>query len=143
MKLEDIHDMWDRDSKINPSELDIEALKVSELHAKYLKVFHKERLILLKLEKDLQVLKRDKYEFYTQGPSEEHLKRGWEYPGVRILKNEANIYLDSDHDIIDLSLRIAYQKEKIDLIENIIRSLNSRNFQIKHAIDFLKWSQGG
>jgi hypothetical protein len=142
MKLEQIHEMWDVDAKINPTELDTESLKISELHSKYFRIFNKERLILIKLEKELIVLRRDKYEFYTQGPSEDHLRRGWEYPGVKILKNEANIYIDSDNDVVELSLKIAFQKEKIDLLEHIIRSLNGRSFQIKHAIDFLRWSHG-
>ena len=142
MKLDQIHEMWDIDSKIDPTELDRESLKISELHAKYFRIFNKERLVLLKFEKELTVLRKDKYEFYTQGPSDEHLKRGWTYPGGKILKNEANIYIDSDHDVVELSLKIAYQKEKIELLEHIIRSLNSRNFQIKHAIDFLRWSHG-
>lgn len=142
MKLEEIHNHWEKDSKIDATELTEESLKISNLHSKYMKMYTSERVSLLKLESELPKLRKDKYEFYTQGPSKEHLERGWSYPGGKILKSEASIYLESDDDIINLNLKIAYQREKLDLLTNIIKSLNNRNFQIKNAIDYLKWTNG-
>ena len=143
MNLDDIHNLWAEDSKIDRTQLDTEALKIPELHSKYIKIYSGERMVLLRLEAEMSRLKLDKYEFYTQGPSQEHIDKGWDYPGGRILKNESNLYLDGDKQIIELSLKISYQKEKIDLLDNIIRTVNNRSFQIKNAIDFLRWSQGG
>ena len=59
-----------------------------------------------------------------------------------ILKQDLSIYMDADKDIIELNLKIAYQMEKIDLLEAIIKSLTNRNFQIKSAIDWTKFMQG-
>jgi hypothetical protein len=143
MKIEEIHSLWEVDSRIDPTELDTEALKVSQLQSKYMKIYTAERKELLIMETKLPHLRREKYEFFTQGPSDEHIKKGWKYPGGKILKNEANIYIDSDSDVIELTLKIAWQREKVDLLESIIRSLNNRGFQIKNAIDYLRWSQGG
>lgn len=143
MKIEDIHNLWEADSRMDPTQLDNESLKISQLQSKYMKIHTAERKELLKLEMRLPQLRKDKYEFFVHGPSEEHIKRGWKYPGGKILKNEANIYIDSDSDVIEMTLKIAWQREKVDLLESIIRSLNNRGFQIKNAIDYLRWSQGG
>ena len=142
MTLEEIHDMWEKDSRVDIDTMHEESLKIDQLHSKYTKVWSKERLAKIKLESELKVLRKDKYEFYTQGPSDEHLKRGWEYPGGKILKNEADFYLEADNDIINLSLKVALQKEKVELLDSIIRTINNRSFQIRNAIEFLKWSHG-
>lgn len=143
MKLEDIFKEWDVDSKIDRSELGNEALKISELHNKYYRIFTHERLVLRKLESDMKILKLDKYEFYIHGPSDESRKKGWTQPSVgRIMKPDVNSYIEADDDIIKLSLRIGVQHEKIDLTESIIKTLGNRNFNIKSAIDFEKFKVG-
>ena len=143
MTLDEIHSAWAEDSKIDISTLEIESIKIPKVHAKYMKIWSNERGLILKLESDLEILKRDKYEFYTQGPSEKHREMGWEWPGTKILKNEVPTYMNGDKDIIKLSLQISYQKEKLNLLDGIIKMLNNRSFQIKNAIDYLKWKQGG
>lgn len=143
MKLDDIFAMWDEDSTIDKQNLSDEALKISKLHHKYYRIFINERLTLRKYESDLKILKRDKFEFYTQGPTEETHKLGWKLPPIgRILKNDANMYVDTDQDIVSLSLKIGIQHEKTNLLESILKSLVNRGFNIKAAIDFEKFKTG-
>lgn len=144
MKLEDIFKEWDVDSKIDRTDLSSEALKTSELHNKYYRIFTNERLLLRKLESDMKILKLDKYEFYVHGPSDESRKKGWTQPACgRILKADVSSYMEADPDIIKLSLRIGVQHEKIDLLESIIKTIGNRNFNIRAAIDFEKFKVGG
>ena len=60
----------------------------------------------------------------------------------RLMKNEVDLYLESDKDIIGNNMRIVNQKEKLDMLEEILKNLNQRNFQIKNAIDWKKFTQG-
>jgi len=60
-----------------------------------------------------------------------------------ILKADLPMYMEADKDIIELNLRIGYQLEKIELLENIIKTISNRGFQIKNAIDWNKFIQGG
>jgi Recombination, repair and ssDNA binding protein UvsY len=144
MTLEEIYDNWNTDSHIDRTDLGVEALKIPKLHSKYTAIISKERVRLYMLEQEMKVLKKDKYEFYTQGPSKESKDKGWDFPSKGlILKNEVQIYIDSDKDIIDLSLRIGNQKEKIDVIEEILKSINNRTFAIKNAIDYFRLMSGG
>jgi len=143
MLLEQIHDEWAKDSDIDKTELGEESLKIPKLHNKYFQIFSKERLLLRKYEADMKKLKLEKYEFYTQGPSKETKDRDWELPSKGIiLKQEMPMYLEADKDIIELSLKIGYQQEKVEFLDSIIRSLTNRGFQIKAAIDWYKFTMG-
>lgn len=143
MKLEDIFDEWEKDSKIDRQILDQEVLAISTLHAKYHKIFTYERLSLKKLEAELKELKLLKFEFYTQGPTKEAIDAGWRLPPIgKVLKADAGNYVDADRDIINLTLKIGLQHEKITLLESIIRTLQNRGYNIKSAIDFIKFTAG-
>lgn len=144
MKFEDIFDEWKRDSEIDQTDLGNESLKIPKLHHKYYMLLLAERSSLRKLEAQMKQLKLSKYEFYSQGHTEETKKLGWELPprGI-ILKADIPMYLEADKDIIDLSLKIGVQGEKVDFLDSILKSLQTRNFLIKNAIDFLRWTNGG
>lgn len=143
MKLDDIYQEWERDSDINRNELGEEALRIPKLHHKYFKIFTQERLILRKLEFDLKQVKLEKFEFFTQGPTPEQHERGWKLPPQgKILKSEANNYVDSDQEVIQLALRIGMQLEKIELLESVIKTFTNRGFNIKSAIEWEKFKVG-
>jgi hypothetical protein len=143
MKLEDILQLWEEDSVIDKQNISDEALKISKLHHKYYRIFINERLTLRKYESELKVLKKDKYEFYTQGPTEETHNLGWRLPPIgKILRTDAGMYVDTDKDIINLALKIGIQHEKVDLLESVIKSLRDRNFNLRAAIDWEKFKAG-
>lgn len=143
MKIDDIFKKWDKDSKIDPSKIDIEALKMSELHNDYMKILINERLLLKKYETQYKTLKLDKQEFYLMGPTKETKDKGWELPpSGRVLKSDLGPYLDADKDLINLVLKIGVQKEKISLLESIINTINNRGFAIKNYIDWNKFQAG-
>lgn len=143
MKVDEILELWQEDSKVDRTELGDEALKIPKLHHKYYQIYVKERLVLRKQEAELKQLKLDKYEFLTQGPNEDTRDRGWKLPPKgMILKGDIPMYMDADEDVINLSLKIGLQQEKVDLLDSIIKSILNRNFVIKNAIDWQKFTMG-
>ena len=143
MNIEHILEEWQTDCKIDHTMLAKEAVNIPQYHHKYFKLMISERLLMRKLEADMKQLKLDKHEFYTQGHTKETQEKGWTLPpkGL-ILKADLPMYMDADPDIVSLNLRIGYQMEKIDLLESIIKMIMNRNFQIKSAIDWIKFQQG-
>jgi hypothetical protein len=142
MNIDQISSEWEKDSKIDVSKLDLESIKTPELHHKYYKLFLSDRLVFNKLNSDLTKLKRDKFDFYTKGPHEDTPKE-WKLPASgRVLKAEAQHVVDSDPDVIELTLKIAVRREKIDYLKSIIDTINNRSYHITNAINFIKWSQG-
>jgi hypothetical protein len=143
MKFEEIFSNWEKDSEIDKTNLADESLRIPKLHHKYYGIFVAERAVLRRLEADFKKLKLDKHEFYTQGPTEETKEKGWRMPARGlILKADIPMYMEGDQDIIDLSLRIGVQQEKVEFVESIIKSLQTRNYIIKNAIDFMKYLSG-
>lgn len=143
MKIEEIMDLWQEDVKIDRTELGDAALDIPKLHYKYYKLFVHERMILRKYETEMKTLKLDKYEFYTQGPSEENKDKGWRLPAKGlILKSDIPAYMDADADIINLNLKIGLQQEKVEFLDSIIKTIINRNFIIKNAIEWQKFTMG-
>tara|TARA_B100000508_G_scaffold140134_1_gene140241 strand:+ start:237 stop:671 length:435 start_codon:yes stop_codon:yes gene_type:complete len=143
MKLESIMELWQQDCEINNMELGDEAIKIAKLHSKYYQIYINEKLVLKKYEVELKQLKLEKYEFYTQGPTEEQFEKGWELPASgKVLRTDANNYVDADQDVVNLILKYSVQKEKVDFLDSIIKSLVNRGFNIKAAIDFERFRSG-
>jgi hypothetical protein len=143
MLLDDYLAEWKKESGYDQTDLSGEALKIPLLHAKWLRYLSNERLILKKLESDAKRLKHDKYEFYTMGPNEDTPKNWKLPPKGMILKSEAMNYVDSDKDIIELNLKVAYQQEKVDILAEILKMIHNRQWHIRSAIDWNKFQAGG
>lgn len=143
MDIELLMKSWEEDTKIDKTELGDEALKIPMLHSKYYNILLKEKLIMRKLDSEMKQLKLEKYEFFTQGHNEETREKGWKLPPKgMILKSDIPMYIDSDQDIINLSLRIGMQQEKIEMLDSIIKTIINRNFIIRAAIDWQKFTMG-
>ena len=70
-------------------------------------------------------------------------ERNWKPNQLRILRSDVGKYIESDKDVIDLSLRISYRDATTKYLEDIIKQINTRNFIIKIMIDFIRFQQGG
>jgi hypothetical protein len=143
MTLDDIRKEIERDVRLDDSALDLESLKIPQLHSKYLNFLTDERLALRKAEGDLSVLLRAKWEYYTGKMSQEELTaRGWEPFSLKILRNDLDLYLEGDEDLNKSRQKTAYLKEKISLLEEIVKELNNRHWKIRNAIDWRKFVNG-
>ena len=143
MKLEDIQSHWDVDSKIDRTELGEESLKIPQLHSKYYKMYSVERLTLKKLNSDYKILYKTKYEYYNGSLSQEELEENnWDPQQLKLLKSDIPVYIDADLDLIKIKQRIEIQEEKLNFLESIIKSLTNRGFNVKAAIDWVKFTQG-
>jgi len=143
MKLEELFNEWRKDAKIDYSELAKESLRIPELHSKYYQMFCAERMLLKKKQVEYKKLYRQKMEYYEGRLNEDELSElGWEQFDLVVIKKDVPIYIEGDDDVITSLINIQLQQEKVDFLKSIIDNLNSRGYQIKNAIDFLRWSQG-
>lgn len=143
MTLDQLYDEWRKDSHIDSTELDIESLKIPELHSKYMKIYFSERMKLKGYQFQSKDMMLKKFEHYNGRLSQEELEElGWEPFVKKLMKNEIDMYVDADKDIINVKMRIAAQEEKIDFLEEVIKHLNQRNYQIKNAIEWRRFTNG-
>jgi hypothetical protein len=140
---DDIHELWAVDCKIDETNLARESKRIPELHNKYYTLYYKEVLRVKKLKADYKTLEQDKREYYDGSMAEEDLRdRGWKPYQKKVLRNEVDKYIQSDQDVINLSLKIDYHSERAKFLEDIIKTIHSRNFIIKNMIDIMKFQAG-
>jgi hypothetical protein len=143
MNIEQIKAQAELDTAIDVNHLDEESTKVPQIHNKYLCILMDEKLILENFESKLKVLKRDKWLYYSGKLSEEELKKkGWEPFDLNILKQDLDRFIDSDSEVINLSNKVFLQKEKVVYIESVIKIISNKMWNIRSAIEWIKFTQG-
>jgi hypothetical protein len=149
MKLDSIFTLWEADSKISITDLSNEAVKIPQLHHKYLRIMTHEKLVLMKIENEYKQLHFEKKKFLEEGAStKEELikwkeKNKWNTPPKgRTTKRETDSYIEVDNDIIAILQKIGIQKEKVEILSSIINQINQRSFQIKDIIAWERFKTG-
>lgn len=144
MKLSDLQEMWAEDCKIDETNLGKESARTPILHAKYINYLSSTRLNLRKAESDYLNCRRKKYRYYRGEMSRAELEEeGWnQWQGTKPLKNEIDEFLQGDADLISFQDKIEYFKTVLYQLEAIIRSLNSRTWDIKNTIEWTKFTNG-
>lgn len=143
MKLNDIIKQWEEDSIINAENITSQSLTTLQLHSKYIKIYMNEVSYLKKYKSDHKKIYRVKWAYYLGYMDKEELElHGWEPFQFKILKQDISIYLDGDEELSDVLLKYELQEEKVKILDQIIKAINSRNFTIKNHIDSKKFENG-
>lgn len=144
MKLSELQEMWADDCKINEMNLGQESVRTPILHSKYLNLLSSTRLNLRKSESDYLNMRRKKYKYYRGEMSELELNdEGWDqWQGNKPLKNEMDEFLQVDPDLVKLTDKVEYYKTVLYQLEQIIRSINGRTWDIKNSIEWNKFTNG-
>ena len=145
MKLNEIQTMWSEDCKIDQTNLGRAAARVPELHAKYLNLLTSVKLQHRKAEADYLRLRKLKMRYYKGELSKQELDElGWEqFLNNRPLKNEMDEVLAGDSDIIQVNDKLEYIRTVLYQLEQILKSINSRTWDVKSAIEWYKFTNGG
>lgn len=143
MSTDDISTIWAADSKIDESNLAGEARRIPELHNKYYSMYYKEALRVKKLRADYKELELAKRDWLDGSMAEEDLRDlGWKPNPRKIIRSDLDKHIQADKDIIALSLKIDYHSANANYLEDIIKTIHSRNFVIKNIVDVLKFQHG-
>ena len=67
---------------------------------------------------------------------------GWKPNPRKIIRNDLDKHIQADKEVIRLSLRIDYHSARANFLEDIIKTIHSRNFIIKSMIDIFKFQHG-
>jgi|TARA_R110002096_G_scaffold353114_1_gene546404 hypothetical protein len=143
VNLSEIKIMVVEDIEFDETELDKESLRIPQLHNKYLVFLTDEKIMLEKYQQELRVLVRKKWLYYTGKMSEEELtENDWEPFGLNILKSDVDKFLESDTLILRSRAIVRMQEEKINYLDSVVKSINGRQWNIRAAIDWMKFTHG-
>jgi hypothetical protein len=143
MKIDELRSHAEKDLSFDNTELDRESLRIPQLHNKYLNFLSDERLVLKGFQMEYDKLCRLKWEYYTgKMDSQQLAEHGWQPFMLRILKQDVDLYMNSDDDILAVKAKIERQKEKVDYLESILKGIMNRHWQIRSAIDWRKFTSG-
>ena len=144
MTLEEIKNSWIQDAQVNTLDINLETIRTSSLHAKYISeaIFYKTKII--KLESDFASEKKLKLRYFSGFMGKEELEElGLEqYNGRKLLKDEMTSFLQGDENLQLISNKIEYSKIVIYLLEGILKDLYGRNYMMKNYIENRKFESG-
>ena len=141
MNLEQIQEMWERDSQIDPDNLHDESLKIPQLHAKYYTLYNTITLLKEKARESYNRVKLERYNYYTgKAPAEVYEEEPFPYK-VRE-KDAIQRYLDADEKLNHLDIKMRYYDVMLKFLEEIIKTISNRTFQIKNAIEWHRFQAG-
>ena len=133
--------MWEKDSQIDPDNLHTESLKVPSLHAKYHDMFNNFLLLRKKAEQQRKNIRHERYEYYSGKADPEVYQKNPFGKKIRD-KDTMTKYLDADEKLSNTSLKIDYYDTMLTYIESILKVIQNRTYQIKNAIEFMRFQSG-
>ena len=140
MTLDELKLQVKKDLEVDDETLDKESYKNQELYAKYLDHKTNFELLLYKAKGDYKILFKDKWEYYGgKADAKIYVTKPFD---LKVLKTDLSIYIESDEEIIKLEHKIAYLETTIKYIDGVLRSIQSRGWDIKNAIIWKQFEAG-
>ena len=139
--VEAIQAMWEKDSQMNQDELDSESLKIPQLHAKYYDLYNTILLMRKRDEQQHSTLLLDRRKYYT-GKATADMYAEEPFPYKVRDKDDLKLYLDADERLTKIKLKISYYDTMLKYLEEILRQVSNRTYQIKNAIEWRRFSAG-
>ena len=141
MNLEQIQEMWEKDSRIDPDNLHDESLKIPQLHSKYYTLYNTITLLRERAREQYNKVRLERYNYYTgKAPAEVYVEEPFPYK-VRE-KDAIQRHLEADDKMNKVDMKIKYYDIMLKFLEEIIRNISGRTYQIKNAIEWNKFQAG-
>ena len=140
MTLDELKLQVEKDLKINDERLDTESYKNQELYAKYLEQKTNFEFLLYRAKGEYKTLFREKWEYYGgKADAKVYVTKPFD---LKVLKSDLSVYIESDDEIIQCEHKVAYLETVVKYIDGVLKSINSRGWDIKNAIDWKKFEAG-
>tara|TARA_B100000965_G_scaffold131035_1_gene109249 strand:+ start:4843 stop:5277 length:435 start_codon:yes stop_codon:yes gene_type:complete len=139
--LEKIQEMWEKDAKMDPDNLHTESLNIPVLHSKYYEIYNNIYLLRKKAEQQRKNIRHERYEYFS-GKAEPEVYVDNPFPKKIRDKETMQKYLDADEKLSGVSLKIDYYETMLRYLEEILKQITNRTYQIKNSIEFLRFTSG-
>tara|TARA_R100000908_G_C3684351_1_gene101512 strand:- start:247 stop:681 length:435 start_codon:yes stop_codon:yes gene_type:complete len=139
--LDKIQEMWEKDAKIDPDNLHTESLNIPVLHSKYYEIYNNIYLLRKKAEQQRKNIRHERYEYFS-GKADPEVYVENPFPKKIRDKDTMQKYLDADEKLSGVSLKIDYYETMLRYLEEILKQITNRTYQIKNSIEFMRFTSG-
>ena len=133
--------MWEKDAKIDPDNLHTESLNIPVLHSKYYEIYNNIYLLRKKAEQQRKNIRHERYEYFS-GKADPEVYVENPFPKKIRDKDTMQKYLDADEKLSSISLKIDYYETMLRYLEEILKQITNRTYQIKNSIEFMRFTSG-
>ena len=117
------------------------SLKIPQLHSKYYTIYNTITLLREKARETYNRVRLERHNYYTgKAPAEVYVEDPFPY---KVRDKEAlQRYMEADDKLNSIDLKIRYYDVMLKFLEEIIKTVANRTFQIKNAIEWHKFQAG-
>ena len=133
--------MWSKDAQIDQDNLHHEAAKIPSLHAKYFALYNNIKLLR---ERSITVdnkIRLERWNYYS-GKSDPEVYQAEPFPYKVREKDALKRYMDADEKVQQSTLKIKYYDVMLTYLEDIIKQVGNRSYQLKNIIDWHNFRSG-
>ena len=133
--------MWSKDAQIDQDNLHDEAAKIPSLHAKYFDLYNNIKLLR---ERSITVdskVRLDRWNYYA-GKADPEVYEKEPFPYKVREKDAIKRYMDADDKVQQTTLKIKYYDVMLTYLEDIIKQVGNRSYQLKNIIDWHNFRAG-
>ena len=116
-------------------------MNIPSLHAKYFELYNTIFLLRKKAEQQRKNIRHERYEYFS-GKADPDVYIENPFPKKIRDKDTMTKYLDADEKLSNSSLKIDYYDTMLVYLESILKVIQNRTFQIKNAIEFMRFNSG-
>lgn len=142
MNLAELQEKWATDCIIE-DELSNASIRTPILHSFYLNELVTAKLKLTKTQHEIAELSAIKAKYFRGEMTKAELDEyGWQQWQHRTLKADIIGMIEADSDVQKILAREGYMKTMIYFLESVLGELKNRNWEIRAAIDWMRFRSG-
>jgi len=131
MTFQELQDMVEKEICIDRSNPSNTAIKVPQLHSKYLNLLQKHQLVCIKLKTDHDKMYSRKYLYYKN-----------DYNVMLKSKSEIDAMISGDEEITVIRDKLEYEKAVASYLESVLKQISGLSFLIRDIIEWEKFKVG-
>ena len=110
-------------------------------HSKYYTLYNTITLLREKARETYNRVRLERYNYYSgKAPAEAYVEEPFPYK-VRD-KDALQRHMDADERLNKIDLKVRYYDVMLKFLEEIIKCISNRTYQIKNSIEFMKFTAG-
>ena len=138
--LEKLMSETDNDLKLDKLDLLRESLRTPYLYSKYLKYWTMCGLACSKVQKEYDILYKERWEYYNGKATDEVYRQ--EPFDMKVIRGDIPMYLKADDKLAKVEEKLEYYKIRVEFLEKTLKNIENRNWNIKNAIEWKKFQEG-